>query len=147
MVGGNFDITYGTGAAKGQYWSDMMGIAMFQVPAVQFGVASDSNFAFSGVLGLGYTFPYSIPYPSVLNLMVSQKLIAAPVFSLGLGGEADGFSEIIFGGVNRWKFAGALEPVPIWPPISKQDPHWLQFVLPHPLTIHLITNVRPPDIG
>lgn len=137
-VGGSFDIAYGTGAATGQYWSDTMGIAMFQVPAVQFGVANDSSFAFSGVLGLGYTFPYSIPYPSLLDLMVSQRVIGAPVFSLGLGGEGDGFSEVIFGGVNRWKFAGKLVPVSIWPPISKQDPHWIQFVAP------LVSSSLPP---
>jgi hypothetical protein len=66
---------------------------VFQVPEVQFAVASDSNYTFSGILGLGYTFPYSIPYPSVLNLMVAQELVGAPIFSLGLGGEMDGFSE------------------------------------------------------
>ena len=27
FVGGNFDIAYGTGAVRGQYWSDTMGIA------------------------------------------------------------------------------------------------------------------------
>jgi hypothetical protein len=80
-VGGSFAISYGTGADKGQYQGAVlvyvMGISMFQVPAVQFGVASHSNFSFSSVLDLGYTFPYSIPYPSLLNLMVSQRLIAA----------------------------------------------------------------------
>ena len=65
---------------------------MFQLPAVQFAVANDSNYTFSGILGLGYSYPYSISYPSVLNLMVSQRLIGAPIFSLGLGGEQDGFS-------------------------------------------------------
>jgi hypothetical protein len=69
-----------------------MAIAL-QLPAVQFAVATDSNYTFSGVLGLGYTYPYSINYPSVLNIMVAQKLISAPIFSLGLGGEEDGFSE------------------------------------------------------
>ncbi|KAK3385561.1 aspartic peptidase domain-containing protein [Podospora didyma] len=126
-VGGDFAVTYGTGAVKGSYWSDIMNIAMFQIPQVQFAVASDSNYTFSGILGLGYSYPYSINYPSVLDLMVSQKLISAPIFSLGLGGEQDGFSEIIFGGVNRWKFAGPLEPVSIWPPISQQDPNWIQY--------------------
>lgn len=100
---------------------------MFRVPGVQFAVADDSNYTFSGILGLGYAYPYSINYPSVLNLMVSQKLISAPIFSVGLGGDGDNFSEIIFGGVNRWKFAGPLEPVPIWPPISQQDPRWIQY--------------------
>ena len=59
---------------------------------MQFAVASDSNYTFSGILGLGYTYPYSINYPSVLNLMVSQKVIAAPIFSIVLGGDGDGFS-------------------------------------------------------
>jgi hypothetical protein len=117
---------------------------VFEIPQVQFAVASDSNYTFSGILGLGYAYPYSINYPSVLNLMVAQQMILAPIFSVGLGGDQDNFStsplsvgslfeksntglgEIIFGGVNRWKFAGALEPVPIWPPISQQDPRWLQ---------------------
>ncbi|KAK4182218.1 aspartic peptidase domain-containing protein [Podospora australis] len=126
-VGGNFAVTYGTGAVRGSYWSDVMSIAMFNIPSVQFAVASDSNYTFAGILGLGYTYPYSIDYPSVLNLMVSQKLISAPIFSLGLGGDQDGFSEIIFGGVNRWKFAGPLVPVPIWPPVKEQDPRWVQY--------------------
>jgi hypothetical protein len=66
---------------------------VFQIPQVQFAVASDSNYTFSGILGLGYAYPYSINYPSVLNLMVSRKLILAPIFSLGLGGDGDGFSK------------------------------------------------------
>lgn len=126
-IGGNFAVTYGTGAVRGSYWSDVMSIAMLQIPHVQFAVAADSNYTFAGILGLGYAYPYSIPYPSVLNLMVSQKMISAPIFSLGLGGDGDGFSEIIFGGVNRWKFAGPLVPVSIWPPIKEQDPRWVQY--------------------
>lgn len=35
--------------------------------------------------------------------------------------------EIIFGGINRWKFAGPLVPVSIWPPVSQQDPRWVQY--------------------
>ncbi|KAK5662411.1 hypothetical protein OQA88_8322 [Cercophora sp. LCS_1] len=127
FVGGEFGVTYGTGNVKGSYWSDVMGVAMFQIPSVQFAVANDSNYAFSGILGLGYTYPYTMNYPSVLNLMVSRNLISAPIFSIGLGGEGDGFSEIIFGGVNRWKFYGYMEPVSIWPPISQQDPRWIQY--------------------
>jgi hypothetical protein len=124
---------------------------VFHVPRVQFAVADDSNYTFSGVLGLGYAYPHTINYPSVLNLMVSNDMIMAPIFSVGLGGDQDNFSkpaygrtmviqlshrsladndipsgEIIFGGVNRWKFAGKLEPVAIWPPIKQQDPRWLQ---------------------
>lgn len=62
---------------------------------MQFAVASDSNYTYSGILGLGYAYPIAMNYPSVLNLMVSQKYIGAPIFSLGLGGEQDGFSECL----------------------------------------------------
>jgi hypothetical protein len=117
---------------------------VLEIPQVQFAVADDSNYTFSGILGLGYSYPYSINYPSVLTLMVAQEMIMAPIFGLGLGGDQDNFStwvlpsvcgnltnsdligEIIFGGVNRWKFAGPLEAVHIWPPISQQDPRWIQ---------------------
>ncbi|KAL2146353.1 hypothetical protein VTI28DRAFT_4378 [Corynascus sepedonium] len=126
-VGGDFSVTYGTGAVRGSYWADDMSIAMFEIPHVQFAVAEDSNYTFSGILGLGYAYPYTIKYPSVLDLMASQNMISAPIFSLGLGGDQDYFSEIIFGGVNRWKFAGRLEPVPIWPRVSKQDQRWIQY--------------------
>ncbi|KAL2125694.1 hypothetical protein VTJ04DRAFT_2059 [Mycothermus thermophilus] len=127
FVGGGFAVTYGTGAVRGKYWADDINVAMFHVPRVQFAVADDSNYTFSGVLGLGYAYPHTINYPSVLNLMVSNDMIMAPIFSVGLGGDQDNFSEIIFGGVNRWKFAGKLEPVAIWPPIKQQDPRWLQY--------------------
>lgn len=71
-----------------------MNIAMFQIPKVQFAVASDSNYTFAGILGLGYAYGYSVEYPTVLNLMVAQKMINAPIFSLGLGGDGDGFSTL-----------------------------------------------------
>ncbi|KAK0705788.1 aspartic peptidase domain-containing protein [Apiosordaria backusii] len=142
-IGGNFAVTYGTGAVRGSYWSDVMSIAMFQIPQVQFAVAADSNYTFAGILGLGYTYPHTIPYPSVLNLMVSQKMISAPIFSLGLGGDGDGFSEIIFGGVNRWKFAGPLVPVSIWPPIKEQDPRWVQYWV----NVTSVGMTRPGEAG
>ncbi|KAK3997748.1 Candidapepsin-1 [Cladorrhinum sp. PSN332] len=141
-IGGSFAVTYGTGAVRGSYYSDVLSIASLtfsKIPGVQFAVASDSNYTFMGILGLGHN---SVGvgannagadgvgvdgYPTVLNLMVSRGMINAPIFSLGLGGDGDGFSEIIFGGINRWKFAGPLSPVKIWPPVSEQDPRWLQY--------------------
>ncbi|KAL2166995.1 hypothetical protein VTG60DRAFT_1889 [Thermothelomyces hinnuleus] len=107
-VGGDFSITYGTGAVRGTYWSDDMSIAMFRIPQVQFAVAEESSYMFSGILGLGYAYPFTVQYPTVLNLMVSQNMISAPIFSLGLGGDQDNF-------------------IQIWPPISQQDPKWIQY--------------------
>jgi|SRR3569833_165014 len=128
---------------------------VFQVPGVQFAVANNTSITYSGVLGLGYTWPFTTKYPTLLSLMWALGFIAAPVFSMGLGGEGDGYSkrccthhdprgllidltrgcagEIIFGGVNRFKFTGSLEPVSIWPPIDQQDPSWIQYVRPRRL--------------
>lgn len=125
--GGKFQIQYGTGSALGQYWQDTMKVAMFQVPSLKFAVASDTNYTWSGVLGLGYNWPWTTNYPTLITMLWALGYIAAPVFSMGLGGESDGVSEVIFGGVNRWKYAGPLEPVEIWPPIEQQDPSWLQY--------------------
>jgi len=104
----------------------MTPFTVWQVPGLQFAVATDSNYTYSGVLGLGYGYPFTTKYPTLIGLMWSYGFIAAPLIALGLGGEGDGISEVIFGGVNRWKFSGNLEPVSIWPPIDQQDPSWIQ---------------------
>ncbi|KLU87093.1 hypothetical protein MAPG_06098 [Magnaporthiopsis poae ATCC 64411] len=132
-IGGRRHLVYGTGEALGEYWLDTIGAAAgvgggLQVPLVQFIVANDSNYAFAGVLGMGYTYPWTTPYPyTLLQMMWAYGLIKAPIFSLALGGTGGGESEIIFGGVNLYKYRGRLEPVRVWPPIEKQDPSWLQY--------------------
>ncbi|KAL8369835.1 hypothetical protein RB595_000263 [Gaeumannomyces hyphopodioides] len=131
--GGRRHLVYGTGEAIGDYWLDTIGTAAgigggLQVPLVQFIVADDSDYAFAGVLGMGYTYPWTTSYPyTLLQMMWAYGLIKAPIFSLGLGGVGDGESEIIFGGVNLYKYSGRLEPVRLWPPIEKQDPSWLHY--------------------
>lgn len=158
-VGGRRHLVYGTGEALGDYWLDTIGTAAgvgggLQVPLVQFIVANDSDYAFAGVLGMGYTYPWTTAYPyTLLQMMWAYGLIKAPIFSLALGGAGGGESrfpfpslclfsaaqtdvtctwfagEIIFGGVNLYKYRGRLEPVRVWPPIEKQDPSWLQYSL------------------
>ncbi|KAL8359168.1 hypothetical protein RB598_007839 [Gaeumannomyces tritici] len=131
--GGRRHLVYGTGEAMGDYWLDTIGTAAglgggLQVPLVQFIVADDSDYAFAGVLGMGYTYPWTTSYPyTLLQMMWAYGLIKAPIFSLGLGGVGDGESEIIFGGVNLYKYRGQLQPVRLWPPIEEQDPNWLQY--------------------
>ncbi len=66
---------------------------MFQVPGVQFAVANDTNYTYSGTLGLGYTYPFTTKYPTLLSMMWALGYVQAPVFSMGLGGDGDGFSE------------------------------------------------------
>ncbi len=67
--------------------------SVFQVPGVQFAVANNTNYTYSGVLGLGYSYPFTTKYPTLLSMMWALGYIAAPVFSMSLGGDGDGFSE------------------------------------------------------
>ena len=68
---------------------------MFILPQVQFAVASDSEYTFAGILGLGYASPTSMPYPNILGLLASYNLIAGPIFSIGLGSDGDEFCELL----------------------------------------------------
>ncbi|KAJ8121304.1 hypothetical protein ONZ43_g2211 [Nemania bipapillata] len=56
--------------------------------------------------------------------------IEVPIFSLDVGTLADGSpnqsGHIVFGGVNRWKFGGYLEPIEIWPNPSDQKEQFQQ---------------------
>lgn len=114
----------------------------------RFGVAWDSSYAVSGILGLGYGAWYNLDYNNVLDSLVQYDLINAPIFSVALGpigagtsiyiymnvdGEvlsktADGLyvGEIVFGGVNIGRYTGYLHPVPVWPPVSEQPLGWVQ---------------------
>ena len=78
---------------EGQRADNAYLVLAWQVPAVQFAVADDTNYTYSGVLGLGYTYPFTTKYPTLLSMMWSLGFVAAPVFSVGLGGEGDRFSK------------------------------------------------------
>lgn len=100
---------------------------MNTVPEVQFGVANRTDYVWAGILGLGYGYPWDTTYDSVLDNIWLYGFIDAPIFSIGLGGVGDGFSEIIFGGVNVFKFTGQLEPLLITPPPKLQPQGGVQY--------------------
>ena len=51
----------------------------------KFGMAWDSSYAVSGILGLGYGYGYSIGYNNVLDSLVGYDVINAPIYSVALG--------------------------------------------------------------
>lgn len=59
----------------------------------KFGMATDSSYAVSGILGLGYGIGYTINYANVLDSLVKFDLINAPIFSVALGGQGQGTSK------------------------------------------------------
>jgi len=59
----------------------------------KFGLATDSSYAVSGILGLGYGIGYTINYANILDSLVKFDLINAPIYSVSLGGQGQGTSK------------------------------------------------------
>lgn len=100
---------------------------MNTVPELQFGVSNISDRIWAGILGLGYGYPWNTDYLTVLDNIWLYGFVDSPIFSIGIGGVGDGFSEIVFGGVNVFKFAGPLEPLPLDPPPGEQKRGWVHY--------------------
>ncbi|PKS05589.1 hypothetical protein jhhlp_008107 [Lomentospora prolificans] len=123
-----FDFTYGTGRVNGMYYEDRIYFRNEDVGIRQkFGMATDSSFAVSGIIGLGYGMGYTIGYSNILDSLVKYDLINAPIYSVSLGGQGEGTSEMVFGGVNRARYSGFLKAIPIWPPIAQQPPNYVNY--------------------
>lgn len=71
----------------------------------------------TGILGLGFTanVASSVKYPTVIDNMVSQKIIPVPAFSLYLNDLQTSQGAILFGGVDTDKFHGGLATLPLQP--------------------------------
>ncbi|KAK9780906.1 putative Peptidase A1 domain-containing protein [Seiridium cardinale] len=70
----------------------------------------------SGILGLGpYLTGFAInqSYPRVLDNMFKQGLVNSRAYGLHLGDSDDATGSLTFGGLDRGKFIGALQGVPI----------------------------------
>lgn len=126
----SFSALYGIGSARGAYFSDDIEIAGITIKNQHFAVANSSNLFATGILGLGPD-PYSgfnnsepdigrnldtymaSPYSLFLASMVSQGLINSRAFSLDMGNLQDATGSLIFGGLDKGRFEGTLQPFPL----------------------------------
>ncbi|SPO03615.1 uncharacterized protein DNG_06298 [Cephalotrichum gorgonifer] len=123
-----FAFGYGSGFATGMYYVDRIYFRDEDVGITQkFGVALDSGYAVSGILGLGYGSAYNINYNNIVDSLVSHSIINGPIYSVALAPIGAGTSEIVFGGVNLARYSGYLKPVPVWPPVDEQPENWVHF--------------------
>lgn len=84
-----------------------------------------------GVFGLGYAQNEAVPnangngtYPTVLDTMVSQGLLARPAYSLHLDSVDQAGGSICFGCIDESKFTGPLTALPIQPGTSARVPEF-----------------------
>jgi hypothetical protein len=78
-----------------------------------------------GVIGIGYgmdeasvTSITSVPYPNLVDQMVSQGLINTKAYSLYLDDLEEATGSILFGGVDTDKFMYVEIPSPSSPPLT-----------------------------
>ncbi|KAL3957372.1 hypothetical protein ACCO45_007950 [Purpureocillium lilacinum] len=97
----NGSIRYGTGRADLEYGYDYIQIGSAKISQQMFGVAYDSDFAVTGILGAGFT--------------------NSRAFSLDIRSIESNRGSVVFGGIDTKKFSGHLEKRPIIPAAQSPD--------------------------
>jgi hypothetical protein len=97
--------------ASGDYITDNVGIAGSTIKSLQMGLASSATVP-NGILGIGYSVAGAqaadVPYPNIIDQMVSQGLINTKAYSLYLDDLNAQTGSILFGGIDTSKFMGQL---------------------------------------
>lgn len=116
-------LRYGIGAANVSYFTDTISLAgsPMTLRDVQFGVATASEDAFSGILGIGYGKGIGTSYLNFVDHLRAQNVTRVKAYSLALGSKDAQEGVVVFGGVDMSKFAGRLAKVPIVPPAESPD--------------------------
>lgn len=116
--GSDFEIHYGSGSLTGFVSNDVMSIGDLTIKKQDFAEATNEPglaFAFGrfdGILGLGYDAISVNGIVPPFYQMIEQKLLDDPVFAFYLGNE-DGESEATFGGVDKDRYEGKIEYIPL----------------------------------
>ncbi|KID89954.1 Peptidase A1 [Metarhizium guizhouense ARSEF 977] len=120
---GGFNITYlDQRRITGDYFNDTVTIGGHEIANQQLGLAI-SSVRPTGIMGLGFSINVATPnkYPTIIDNMVSEGVIAHPSFSLYLNDLDATSGTILFGGIDSAKFLGSLATLPIKPMPNAED--------------------------
>ncbi|SPQ26199.1 ca02e03c-ab10-4a0a-a02e-22d390d64733 [Thermothielavioides terrestris] len=122
-LGATKTLQYGIGSANITYFTDTITLAgsSAALQAVQFGVATASQDASSGILGIGYGKGIATNYPNFIDQLRAQNVTRVKAYTLALGSKDVEEGVIVFGGVDTSKFAGKLAKLPIIPAAQSPD--------------------------
>ncbi|TVY81058.1 putative aspartic-type endopeptidase opsB, partial [Lachnellula suecica] len=122
---GEFSIQYADeSGADGDYITDTLQVGGASITALEMGYAYNATLG-TGLIGVGYTINEAsdsseteggaFTYPSIIDTMVSQGLIARKAYSLYLNDLEASTGNIIFGGLDSDKYHGDLLQLPVVP--------------------------------
>lgn len=116
-------LRYGIGRANITYFEDTISLAgsTTALRNVQFGVATETEDTFSGILGIGYGKGIATKYQNFVDQLASQNATRSKIYTLALGSKEEKEGVIVFGGVDTSKFAGPLAKLPIIPARDSPD--------------------------
>ncbi|KAH8710777.1 Aspartic proteinase yapsin-3 [Beauveria bassiana] len=118
----NATLKYGRGHADIEYGYDYVTVGTSKINQQIFGVAHDSEFATTGLMGVGPNLRgWNSPYPYILDNLFTQKFINSRAFSLDLRQVSSARGAVIFGGIDTKKFKGPLIKRNIIPAGSAPD--------------------------
>ncbi|KAG6003178.1 hypothetical protein E4U21_002292 [Claviceps maximensis] len=99
------------------YYTDTLSLGGAPITNQTFGVVSESKGQSQGILGLAPDpkggFNGNKPYRLVLSTMADEGIIASRVYSLDLRHSESAYGAVIYGGLDKSKFIGALEKRPL----------------------------------
>ncbi|KAE8147521.1 aspartic peptidase domain-containing protein [Aspergillus avenaceus] len=119
-VGTSFNNTYAGGTnAYGPYLTDKLKMGDVEIDHMQFGVAEQST-SRQGIVGIGYDTNTNQGqkgkiYPNLPQALVDSGAIKSPAYSIWLNDLLASQGSILFGGVNKAKYHGSLQSVPVIP--------------------------------
>lgn len=118
------NLTYGTGWAYIEYAQDTVAVGSSRIQKQIFGVARDSAFWETGILGAGPS-PKGFNDPErpylFIDTLAKEGITKSRAFGLDLAGIDSDRGSVVFGGVDKKKFRGTLERLPIVPAASSPD--------------------------
>ncbi|KAJ5222409.1 uncharacterized protein N7469_008649 [Penicillium citrinum] len=110
--------TYASGfLAYGHYATDTLSIGGAKLKDMEFAVA-ETSLNPHGILGIGYSsatvaaMKFDKKYKNLPEALVESGAIKSPAYSLWLN-KFDGTGNLLFGGVNKARYQGELQTVPV----------------------------------
>ncbi|XP_044307238.1 gastricsin-like [Varanus komodoensis] len=125
--GQTFSLQYGTGSLTGVFGYDTVTIQGISISNQEFGLSETepgTNFVYSqfdGILGLAYPSISAGGATTVMQGLLQENLLDAPVFSFYLSGQegSQGGGELVLGGVDSNLYSGQI----FWTPVT-QEAYW-----------------------
>uniref|UniRef100_A0A674IIT4 Gastricsin-like n=1 Tax=Terrapene triunguis TaxID=2587831 RepID=A0A674IIT4_9SAUR len=121
--GQTFSLQYGSGSLTGVFGYDT--VTDVSITKQEFGLSetepgTDFVYAqFDGILGLGFPAIAAGGATTVMQGLIQENLISAPLFSFYLKGVQDG-GELLFGGIDSNLYSGQI----VWTPVTQDSTGW-----------------------